>query len=97
MEGEGFAAEEDETETRAAGPLLQLFPNPARGSLSVLCSGFVKKSNAQLRFVDATGRIVLITNMQGPLMVLDVSQLNGFFTVVVETDGMRMTGRVMIQ
>ena len=97
MEGEGFAAEEDETETRAAGPLLQLFPNPARGSLSVLCSGFVKKSNAQLRFVDATGRIVLITNMQGPLMVLDVSQLNGFFTVVVETDGMRMTGRVIIQ
>ncbi len=97
MEVEGYAAEEVEVEPLGAGPSLQLFPNPARGSLSVLCSGLAKESNAQLRFVDATGRIVMATTMQGPLILIDVSQLNGFFTVLVETEGTRMSGRVIIQ
>lgn len=88
---------EDEIETRRADPSLQLFPNPAHGSLSVLCPGIAKGSIAQIRFVDAAGRVVLVAPMHGPLKVFDVSQLNGFFTVVVEADAMRMTGRVIVQ
>lgn len=97
MAAEGIASEEKVAETQYMGPALQLFPNPAQGSLSVLCSGVSKDNVAQLRLVDATGRIVLTTTMQGPAKVLDVSQQNGFFTVVVDAGGTRLAGRIIIQ
>jgi hypothetical protein len=97
LENEGFTPEEDQIEPQVVVPSLQLFPDPAHGSLSVMCSGLATEPSAQLRFVDATGRIVLSKTMQGPLMALDVSHLNGFFTVVVESNGTRLTGRVIIQ
>lgn len=76
---------------------MTLFPNPAQGSLSVLCTGLPTDNLAQLRLIDATGRVVLTTYMQGSLEVLDVSNLNGFFTVVVDINDTRLAGRVIIQ
>lgn len=89
--------EEDGMEFRGTASELQLFPNPARGSLYILCPSLPPEGKAQIRLIDATGRVVLTTNLQGSLKELDVSQWNGFFTVVVDAGGTRLTGRVIIQ
>ncbi len=89
--------EEAEVETREADPSLHLFPNPAHSSLSVLCSGFANGNMAEIRVVDAMGRVVLVAPMQGPLRELEVSRLTGLFTVVVDSNGARMARRVIIQ
>jgi hypothetical protein len=76
---------------------LQITPNPVVDDLLIAVVGNGAGRVGRLTILDPTGRVVLTTNMQGPLKELDVSQLNGFFTVVVDADGMRMTGRVIIQ
>lgn len=55
------------------------------------------RTGGRLALLDATGRVVLATSMQGARKVLDVSQLNGFFTVELDSVGSRITGRVIIQ
>jgi hypothetical protein len=92
-----FAVEEDDLDTRFSDHSMTLFPNPAQESLSVLCPGLPANAVAQLRLIDATGRVVLTTNMNGPLNVLDVSNLQGFFTVVVDDGEIRIAGRAIIQ
>jgi len=55
------------------------------------------ETTAQLRFFDTTGRQVLTSRMQGPLKVLDVSVLNGLYSVVVVTPAASFVERVVIQ
>lgn len=92
---EGVA--QDNSEIDSVDEPLLLFPNPARETVSVLCSGLSEKSNAQIRFFDTTGRQVLASPMSGKLKVLDVSSLTGLFTVVVGTDDASFVERIIIE
>jgi hypothetical protein len=76
---------------------LSLYPNPASKSLSLLLSSTANEGYARVRFYDTTGRQVVESRMKGSLAVLDVSDLRGFFTVVVETDDARYVERVVIE
>lgn len=76
---------------------LVLFPNPANGNLSVLCSDLSDESISGVQLFDVTGKQVFASRMVGKLKVLDVTSFTGLFTVVVDTDTARRVGRVVIQ
>lgn len=76
---------------------MMIKPNPVDDLVVIELIGESPILNGRLSLLDATGREVLSADMHGPLKVLDVSHLNGFFTVVIDTGGLRMTGRVIIQ
>jgi hypothetical protein len=80
-----------------AGRPLLISPNPASGSLYIQCPQLTSASKAQLRLFDTIGRVVVNTNLQGPLNELDVSELKGVFTVVVDTERARLVESVVIE
>ena len=93
----GGGAEEPSLELPWASQTLKLFPNPAKGFLSVYCEGVAETGIAHVRLFDAAGRQVLDSSMRGPLKQLDVTSLNGLYIVLLDTENARFTGRVIIQ
>ncbi len=76
---------------------LALYPNPASGSISVLCPELGNGGSGHVRFFDTTGKLALAGRIQAKLSVLDISKLNGLYTVVVDTQDARHVDRVVIE
>lgn len=76
---------------------LVLYPNPTRNAVTLRCLSLGEQTRSQVRFLDALGREVLSTRMKGTLAVVDVSALNGLFTVVVESERDRFVERIVVE
>jgi hypothetical protein len=76
---------------------LKISPNPVADDLVIELVGSAAHRGGRLALYDPTGRVVLEAQLQGPGVVLDVSPMNGFYTVVIESEATRMIERVIIQ
>lgn len=78
---------------------LLLYPNPATTTLTIrtTSSDSSLALPGVLTIVDVTGRTVIQENFSGTMEVIDVTSLNGLFTVLLDAGQTRLTGRVIIQ
>ncbi len=76
---------------------MKISPNPAEDDLVIQLAGQDAHLGGRLALIDPSGRIVLATDMGGPLKQIDVATFQGFYTVVLESSAGRFIGRVVIQ
>jgi hypothetical protein len=76
---------------------MRISPNPAENDLVIELIGSDAHLGGQITFFDPLGRVVLVSNIDGPIKQLDVAALKGFYSIVLESGAGHFIARVVIQ